>query len=637
MDTRVAKQILRTAQETRNNYAVTESEFDKVKANMYSIFECYAHGIIDWDTTKKYFRESLKKYITLHKYENREQEREVMREEYKRVTWEYKNALDAYKVVAEQKLAKNLLNKVEFIGESVAQSQAQKYYTQRMLSESEVRDTATLSWKRVMEAYPNLTAKDEDRVRMLTIFEAPTMDTTQMINIEMDEGYKILPPMDKEKYQPRKGLEGPFSTLSGKVVYYDPKEGAYYDPDTDMYMSYDEFRKYDDDYKDMKESIEDIKKIVADKQASKINGMLVDMFTASAIAQVYDAVNDKNKAAIENMLKTKEGVMKIADFALNKINEGHSPHKKGTKKYKAHMAAMHANSAKPEGKMIEGEENHYLCVHAKKGSHKCSAETSYAAAKKAAEHWGMKSTAGIDAHLMTDESVIEDFSHPVKDFGMFSKGGNAQVQNIIQYTLDDFDDAVEKATNSERDSLRMDAFEKLFSELEDLGEDPKYEEATDTDVRERAAMYLDKGIIRIMNRLDGVAVERKMTKKEKAKEKRLKDKYDDSDMKASMKKQYGDDWKEVYYATIRKKAMENVAGAFASVAQPLGKIQRRNKVKEDQLMTEAQFDEAAGEKDACYHKVKSRYEVWPSAYASGALVQCRKVGAKNWGNKSKKK
>ena len=39
--------------------------------------------------------------------------------------------------------------------------------------------------------------------------------------------------------------------------------------------------------------------------------------------------------------------------------------------------------------------------------------------------------------------------------------------------------------------------------------------------------------------------------------------------------------------------------------------------------------------DACYFKVKSRYKVWPSAYASGALVQCRKKGAANWGNKSK--
>jgi hypothetical protein len=42
---------------------------------------------------------------------------------------------------------------------------------------------------------------------------------------------------------------------------------------------------------------------------------------------------------------------------------------------------------------------------------------------------------------------------------------------------------------------------------------------------------------------------------------------------------------------------------------------------------------ATEEKDACYSKVKSRYSVWPSAYASGALVKCRKVGAKNWGTK----
>lgn len=41
----------------------------------------------------------------------------------------------------------------------------------------------------------------------------------------------------------------------------------------------------------------------------------------------------------------------------------------------------------------------------------------------------------------------------------------------------------------------------------------------------------------------------------------------------------------------------------------------------------------SGKKDACYHKVKSRYDVWPSAYASGALVKCRKVGASNWGTK----
>ena len=44
----------------------------------------------------------------------------------------------------------------------------------------------------------------------------------------------------------------------------------------------------------------------------------------------------------------------------------------------------------------------------------------------------------------------------------------------------------------------------------------------------------------------------------------------------------------------------------------------------------------SGTKDACYHKVKSRFKVWPSAYGSGALVKCRAKGADNWGNSSKK-
>ena len=41
-------------------------------------------------------------------------------------------------------------------------------------------------------------------------------------------------------------------------------------------------------------------------------------------------------------------------------------------------------------------------------------------------------------------------------------------------------------------------------------------------------------------------------------------------------------------------------------------------------------------KDACYRKVKARYKVFPSAYASGAIAKCRKVGASNWGNSKKK-
>jgi hypothetical protein len=58
-------------------------------------------------------------------------------------------------------------------------------------------------------------------------------------------------------------------------------------------------------------------------------------------------------------------------------------------------------------------------------------------------------------------------------------------------------------------------------------------------------------------------------------------------------------------------------------------------IEEFDSIDEAKKKKSSGKKDACYYKVKSRYDVWPSAYGSGALVQCRKVGAKNWGNKTK--
>jgi len=59
------------------------------------------------------------------------------------------------------------------------------------------------------------------------------------------EGYMILPAMDRDKYTPMRGMEGPFPTFSGKVLYYDPKAGMYYDRDSDMYLSYDAYLEYD--------------------------------------------------------------------------------------------------------------------------------------------------------------------------------------------------------------------------------------------------------------------------------------------------------------------------------------------------------------------------------------------------------
>lgn len=52
-------------------------------------------------------------------------------------------------------------------------------------------------------------------------------------------GYRILAKRE-EKWQPRKGLEGPYYYPSGAVLYYDPKAGQYWDPTTDFYVSHED-------------------------------------------------------------------------------------------------------------------------------------------------------------------------------------------------------------------------------------------------------------------------------------------------------------------------------------------------------------------------------------------------------------
>jgi hypothetical protein len=76
-----------------------------------------------------------------------------------------------------------------------------------------------------------------------------------------------------------------------------------------------------------------------------------------------------------------------------------------------------------------------------------------------------------------------------------------------------------------------------------------------------------------------------------------------------------------------KKATVHLTGANVSESKKHKCPSCGGEMVSEELMNE--------KKDACYYKVKSRYKVWPSAYASGALVKCRKKGSSNWG-KSKK-
>ena len=90
-------------------------------------------------------------------------------------------------------------------------------------------------------------------------------------------------------------------------------------------------------------------------------------------------------------------------------------------------------------------------------------------------------------------------------------------------------------------------------------------------------------------------------------------------------------------AQRRKKKADPGQQQKSGAAKPTYVSTDKKKMKKEEVeVTEAKDKKGkgSGTKDACYHKVKSRYSVWPSAYASGALVKCRKVGAANWGNKS---
>lgn len=115
-------------------------------------------------------------------------------------------------------------------------------------------------------------------------------------------------------------------------------------------------------------AIDTLKMIVANKQNMPVKfqdgSMKVDLFTASAITKVYDAVNDANKAKLERMMQTKAGMMRVQDFAMDQIKtedkeveESGIMYRAGVKKYgekgmkKIQSAAGKGASAEEIGKI----------------------------------------------------------------------------------------------------------------------------------------------------------------------------------------------------------------------------------------------------------------------------------------------
>ena len=76
----------------------------------------------------------------------------------------------------------------------------------------------------------------------------------------------------------------------------------------------------------------------------------------------------------------------------------------------------------------DAEERPYICYHTKKGKHECTASSSYGAAQKAADHWGLKSTAGIDAKLADVEHSPASLEEEKRDTHCSAKCCGADVK-----------------------------------------------------------------------------------------------------------------------------------------------------------------------------------------------------------------
>lgn len=394
---------------------------------------------------------------------------------------------------------------------------------------------------------------------------------------ELSEGYKVMPPMDK-KYQPRPGLEGPFTTLSGKVVYYDPKEGKYYDSDTDMYMSYDEFQKHDTDYSGMKDERDEVKEaggyytqpvydMIKQHGYEKVMRELLASLDADVIQDFISRadLNEAEKRWKQTSMSPQE--------AEKKYGRENVKVKKGGLRNGNDMVEVFVESYSPGDEMEDGMVSNCCgapIMDVYQGHGRCS-----------------------DCKEMASAEKEEDFYEGTK--------GCADCEWIKDETDGDIDTCDECA-----------------AEMNEASASGTY-----------ANVYYDysEGFYMIDVYKDGKKVAG----------------YDD--YMGAMEE--GNPIKDKFLELVKKAGLEpeglplvstggdepDETGVFKN-----GKFNwnKNSKVKEStQALTEEQFDEAAGEKDACYHKVKSRYKVWPSAYASGALSKCRKVGASNWGNSKK--
>jgi hypothetical protein len=369
----------------------------------------------------------------------------------------------------------------------------------------------------------------------------------------MAEGYRILPNIDREKYQERQGLEGPFRARNGKVYYYDPKAGLAYDPDTDFYIDYDTLTMMD---REMSEGV--IGKVLA---GTALLASLWGIGQQQA-QQVYS-----NSPQLQTLIKYHQMAAQQNDQAkIKELERRIENHKTRLSLGKGEVMGADDKPIVPsfESSIMRGIQNEQN------------------------DDWGSMSKRDFKRREMEHELGHETRKTYNKPKGMFFYNVPAG-----------------KETDASRAGLKQSKSGKWYGYQDNMLGKGRYWEPKNESVTENTDQEHDS---------------------------------------ASLQKHFG---AEVAYdaASHGPKMMQrkDLKGNSYQLIRLPNKNYKATLVTENtdkcpecggKLVAESELNEE-GNKDACYHKVKSRYKVWPSAYASGALVKCRKVGASNWGNKSK--
>ena len=157
-----------------------------------------------------------------------------------------------------------------------------------------------------------------------------------------------------------------------------------------------------------------MKKLAMQKKLDKLKAQLKEEVLLDEALELTEAMGNWTISVVKpvNKLKKGQNVTVKARSAFEAINKAMKHWKDPALKA---VPATHFKIVKEEVELEldEGKDLTYTVVHARKGKVVVTAPTSYAAAQKAAKQWKLKSTGGVDAHLMKEEALQEASAYKV--------------------------------------------------------------------------------------------------------------------------------------------------------------------------------------------------------------------------------